>query len=54
MLKQPDWLNNPEHIPTLDELRALFHNGNDFSAMSVMDMDYEILPPEAVETLEYN
>lgn len=34
-------------------MKELFHNGNDFSAASVMDIDYETLSPEAVEALEY-
>ena len=39
-------------MPTLNELREFFRE-NDFSAVAYMDINYEKLDAETVETLEH-
>ena len=41
-----------DHIPTLDELCAFFHE-NDFSAASYLEMNYDKLDGDTVEALEH-
>ena len=43
-------LLNPDHTPTLEELRAYFHE-NDFSAAAYKDLDFYEMDAEDAESL---
>ena len=52
MKKKKKTLLDLDRVPTLEELRAFFHE-NDFSAAAYMDMNYDKLDADTVETLEH-
>lgn len=52
MKKEEKTLLDLDRVPTLEELRAFFRE-NDFSAATYMDMDYDKLDADTVESLEH-
>lgn len=52
MKKDKDWLLHLDRTPTLEELQEHFRE-NDFSAAAIRDIDYDTMPGDEVEFLEY-
>ena len=52
MKKDKDWLLHLDRTPTLEELQEQFR-AHDFSAAAIRDIDYDTMPGEEVEFLEY-
>ena len=52
MKKDKDWLLHLDRAPTLEELQEQFR-AHDFSAAAIRDIDYDTMPGEEVEFLEY-
>ena len=52
MKKDKDWLLHLDHTPTLEELQEHFRE-HDFSAAAIRDIDYDTMPGDEVEFLEY-
>lgn len=52
MKKKKKTLLDLDRVPTLEELRAFFRE-NDFSAAAYIDMDYDELDADTVESLEH-
>ena len=52
MKKDKDWLLHLDRTPTLEELQEHFRE-HDFSAAAIRDIDYDTMPGDDVEFLEY-
>ena len=52
MKKDKDWLLHLDRTPTLEELQEHFRE-HDFSAAAIRDIDYDTMPGDEVEFLEY-
>lgn len=52
MKKDKDWLLHLDRTPTLEELQEHFRE-HDFSAAAIRDIDYDTMPDDEVEFLEY-
>ncbi len=52
MKKDKDWLLHLDRTPTLEELQEHFRD-YDFSAAAIRDIDYDTMPGDEVELLEY-